>query len=509
MQKNLPGFKSLIVLCLFILQYSCTKIDSTTLGGNLIPAVDNVNTFDTVLTIDATQGIFDDTTRLLSTEYHLLGSITNDPVFGQTHATVYLQLKPTFFPYYFGNPNDTINNTLAAGTGFDSAVLCLSYKGFYGDTTQPQRVSVHALSSSTTNFTNDTSYFINFQPDVPPGPSIGTATFAPQDLKNWQYLSTKKDSVNFQVRIKLNDDYFRNVLLGNLDTSAAGSGNNIYRSDSIFKSLMKGFAVTSDQLPGSNGLFYIDLTDMQTRLEIHYRRKNNNRLDTVISAFSFIHPTLPVNVSRSAHANNINRDRATGNPEFPNAPKADAIYLQSVPGTYASLKIPALSMLDNRIIHRAEIIAEQIHGSASDNVLPPPPFLYIDLKDTGAAERYKSIYLDLNPAAFYDPDNPSFPFPSQGISLLYFGGFRQWKKDAFGNTIAYYNFNVSRYVQSLVTKAGTNFDMRLYAPFILHYFDRSIVFPGGDFLLGNGRVVIGNGNNANYKLRMRIVYSKI
>ncbi len=511
MQKKLPGFRAIAIHCFILLTFfSCTKIDSTTLGGNLIPAVDNVNTFDTLLTINATQGEFNDTTRLLTTEHHLIGSITADPIFGQTQASVFLELKPTFFPYYFGNPKDTIDNTLAPGTGFDSAVLCLSYKGFYGDTTKAQRLSVHQISNSTTNFTNDTSYFLNYQPNAPLGPSIGEAFITAQDLKYRLLLNTKKDSVNFQIRIKLNDDYFRNTLLANLDTSAAGSGNNIYRNDSIFKSIIKGFAVVSNQLPGSNGLFYVSLTDALTRLEIHYRKKNNNKIDTAFSTFNFITSSLFGNVSTSAHANNITRDRSTGSPEYPNAPDANALYLQSVPGTYASLSIPALSALNNRIIHRAEIIAEQIPGNASvDNVLLPPPFLYIDLKDTGATNRYKTIYHDLNPNVFYDPDNASFPYPSQGISLPYFGGYRQWKKDAFGNTIAYYNFNVSRYVQSRVTKGGTNFDMRLYVPFVLYYYNRAIVFPGGDFLLSNGRVKIGNGNNADYRLRMRIVYSKI
>jgi hypothetical protein len=189
----------------------------------------------------------------------------------------------------------------------------------------------------------------------------------------------------------------------------------------------------------------------------------------------------------------------------------DALYIQSVPGTFALLHIPALSTMSNRIVHRAEIIVEQVPGNpAIDNALLPPPFLYLDLKDTGAANRFKTIYTDLNPGGFYNPDNSTFYYPfSTGIDFNYFGGFVRAKTDAFGNRIAYYNFNVSRYVQGLITQKGVNYTMRLYAPYNLNYYNEVRAFPSSNLSLARGRIKIGNGNNVNYKLRMRIVYSKI
>ncbi|MFT3678811.1 MAG: hypothetical protein QM791_00975 [Ferruginibacter sp.] len=513
MHRNIPAFKAIITLSfLFILYSSCTKIDSTKLGGELIPAVDNVNTFDTVFKVEGTQGIFDDTTRLVYSHYHILGDITEDPVFGNTKGTVYLELKPPSFPYRFGNYKDTIDPLLAPGTGFDSAVLCLSVKGFWGDSTKSQRFTVHELSRFTTNFRpangDDTAHFINFQPNSPIGPEIGSVTLVPQDLKNKLYLNTSaKDSVTYQIRIKLTEDFLRNKLLVRWDDSASES--SIYHSDSVFKSIMRGFAIVPESFPGSNGIFYTSLDDGATRLEVHYRRKNLNKIDTAFSSFIFS-TGLYSSTSFSTHANNITRDRSLGNIEFPNNTQPDILYLQGVPGTYAMLKVPGLSTFENNMVHRAEIIIEQVPGDpAYDALFPPPPYLYIDLKDTGTSGRFKTVYFDLNGSNYYDPDNSGIPYPSQGVSNYYFGGDRRVKKDAFGNNIYYYVINVSRYVQNMITKKGVNYDMRLYAPYLLHYYSSAYFYPNADYLLGNGRVRIGNGDNPNYKLRMRVIYSKL
>lgn len=506
MQRNFLGLFSTVALFFLVINWSCTKIDSTTLGADLIPAVDNVSTFETILPVNGTQGIFNDTTRLSRSEYHLLGSITNDPLFGQTKADIYLELKPSFFPYYFGNANDTIDNSKAPGTGFDSAVLCLSVNGYYGDTTQPQHISVYQVSNSITNFRNDSTYMINYQPDAPNGFLLGQATVVPSDLKNLLYLNNKTDSVSYQIRIKLSNS-FLSGLVANRDTSVAGNG--IYVSDSLFKEIYKGFAVLSDHSPGSNGLFYSSLTDAKTRLEVHYRRKNNNKIDTTYSSFYFSTGLLS-SVSASAHANSIKRDRVTGNPEYPNNVQADALYIQSVPGTFATLRIPGLDTMQNSIIHRAELIMEQVPADpATDAALPAPLFLYLDLKDTGSSGNYKPVYYDLNPSVSYYPDNSSLYYPTSGIDLNYFGGFRRMKTDNFGNQIAYYNFNLSRYVQNMITRKGVNYDIRLYAPYNLTYYNVLFAYPNSTQTLANGRIKIGNGNNANYKLRMRIIYSKI
>jgi hypothetical protein len=85
-----------------------------------------------------------------------------------------------------------------------------------------------------------------------------------------------------------------------------------------------------------------------------------------------------------------------------------------------------------------------------------------------------------------------------------------------------YRFNISRHVQGSVTRKEPNFKLRVYAPFEtnVYYlppgtlFQRKFVSKVNIPIIPRiaaGRVVVGGGANANptYKLRLRIVYSKI
>ena len=487
--------------CVYLFNLGCNKIDTTELGADLIPAVDNIFTFADTFYIDAAREQSIDTTRLFRTENHALGAITNDPIFGKTKADIFLQLKPSFFPFYFGKAKDTINPALNPATHYDSVFLCLSYKGFYGDTTKAQHLKVYQLAENTGNFADTVLHLLNFQPDKPYLSNLlGEATVYQTELKNYTFLKTSlKDSITRQIRIKLSTA-FLNALVSR--DSAQGSSNNLFYKDSLFKEKYKGFAVVADGGSGGNGLFYISLTDAATRLEVHYVAGNANRLDTAFSSLPLSVGSFAA-VSASANANYIARD--TSSSEFPNAPNPTALYLQTAPGSAISFKIPQLGLLTNRIIHRAEIFLEQIPGSSQNTILAAPQYLYLDLIDSGSTKKYKPLYFDLSPNEFYNPDNSTLFFPSQGIDQSYYGGFERKLVDAFGIR-SYYTFNLTRYVQNLVTRHTTNYAFRVYAPYNLHYYGFKLTYKNN---LAYGRVKIGNGNNANFRLRMRIVYSNI
>ena len=512
MQRFFLRLSFFIAIVFSIINWSCTKVDTTTMGSDLLPAVDNVHTFADTLSVVGTQGLYtSDSTTLSYSDYHALGNITNDPVFGKTQASVFFELKPINFPYHIGGATDTINPLLVPGTGFDSAVLCLSVKGYYGDTNSVQHLRAYMLDNTTTNFKYDSSYHLSFQPNGN-YQQIGETYVKAAGLYAYQVLKDRKDSVYNQIRIPLSNA-FLTQLLGR-DSTTNGI-NNAFHSDSAFKKFYKGFAVMADPTSGNpNGLFYIGLTDANTRLEIHYRRKYNSVIDTTFSSFTFSTTSVGGFYTPSAHANNLTRDRngADFNPPVSPSSSSDALYIQSTPGSYAKLKIPRLTFdsLSNRIIHRAELIIQQIpdliHPNL-DGVMLPPTYLYLDLFDSGSVVRNKPIYYDLNPTASYDPDNSFSFFPSGGIDFNYFGGVRLPHVDPSGATTYSYNFNISQYVQHIVTNHNRSYDMRITAPFSLNYayniaFNNSVAY---------GRVKIGNGNHANPKYRMflRIVYSKI
>lgn len=495
MQRKFLRLSLAAVACFSILNWGCNKIDTTKLGADLIPAVDNIHTFADTLLIDASREPLIDSTRLSLSEIHVLGNIKNDPIFGKTKADLFLQIKPSFFPYYYGQTGDSILT-------YDSAYLCLAYRGYYGDSSTAQNLKVYSLDPNTNNF-KDSSYRLNYTPDMPfLGNLIGQASIVPKELSKLTFFNNQKDSVSNQIRIKLDASFLAKIKAYD---SSTNPGMNAYRSDSVFKEMFKGFAIVADDGSPGNGLFYISPANAATRMEVYYTRKlKSGVLDTSYSSWTVANGSSS-NLTASAHATNLKRD--TSSSEFPNSPQPDALYLETTPGYAINLMIPALTNYPNRIIHRAEIILEQIPGDpALDAIYTAPPFLYLDLIDDVAMPRkYKPVYYDLNPTSFYNPDDAADFYPTNGADHAYYGGYVKTISDQFGNRSSYF-FNLTRYVQNMITQKTKNYKLRVYAPYSLSYNGFSLPYNNN---LAFGRLKLGDGTNANFKLRMRIVYSNL
>lgn len=493
-------------LLLLIINWGCTKLDTTKLGGDLIPVVDNINTFADTLDIISTQGVFNDTTRLTLYENYVLGKISNDPLFGTTDARLFIQLKPGFYPYYFGLANDTI-------LGVDSVLLCLNYKGFYGDSTTPLRLTVNEVSQDAQGEWDSLRSLrtIRYAPLVGNSLVDQPTTVNIPDLPKVVKIRKGKDSVQNQIRIKLSSAFAQALI--NCDTTTVGNG--YFKTDRAFKTFNKGFAVTATS---GNALVYFNLKDFQTRLEVHFRRKFGSGPDTTVGYFFYNdQPLSSTNPDRGQVANNIVRNR-NGLPSG-----TQEIFLQTTPGTYANLVIPGLTGYTNRIVHRAEINVEQIPDNPLfDTMFRAPNYLYLDLIDsTTGSPKWKPIYYDLNPSAFYDPDFRSgLPFfPAGGnVDFGYFGGFLR-KKTEGAQVRYYYSFNITRYIQQIATKGIPNYPLRMFAPQSFSY--PQYLDPGSTTFIGNfipynnsiafGRVKVGGGQHPNqaYRMRLRVIYSNI
>ena len=503
MQKRILPLAITAITFISLIGWNCTKLDTTDIGSDLLPAVDNVHTFADTLLINSTQGFFNDSTSIGKYDDYAVGSITNDPLFGRTTANIYMQLKPPYYPYYFGNSGDTI-------VAFDSVVLCLKYAGFWGDSLLPVSLSVKEVIDGTFKDSAKNSNLIEnttaYKPFV--GAILGTTNVDVRILGKYMKYNNGRDSVHNQIRIKLSAAWAASLF--GRDSIKANSANNAFYSDSVYRSFYNGIAVIASG--GGNGLLYASLSDTATKLEIHYKKKNGGKIDSVYSSFR-LNPSRANNIGNAPVSNTSNyilRNRA-GFPVNSNS-NPDVHYLQTAPGTYVNLNIPALATLSNRIIHRAEIIVEQIPTvDPLDEKFSAPNFLYIDLKDTGTTNKWKPIYFDLNTAEAYDPDyKTNIPYIASQINFQYFGGYKRTKTDPLsGNSIKYYNFNISRYVQQIVTQHTRSYDLRLYAPFNLSYPQYSNTFIPFGNNIAFGRVKIGSGSNPNYRLKLRIVYSKL
>ena len=488
--RNFIGFFGLMLMVFM----SCTKVPSTELGAGLIPSIDGVITKDTILDVITDTYMDNDSVRVYKNDNQVLGTITNDPLFGKTTASMYFELAPPFFPYAIPGAKDSIR--------VDSAVLILSYKYAYGDTSTPLKLTVSEIDPATPLISN-----YNYAANYPSAYTIRTkGTLAdPVTLS----IPRLKDSVNnryerasHQIRIKLRSDVARRFI-STYDTT------NAYRTDSAFKSLFAGFALTVDQAVPTNALIHINLADTNTKFALYYNSSSAGATvrDTAVAYFRF-------NSFSGGSANLIARNRVGAEiAKFTTTTnKSDSIvYVQSGPGAYVRVRIPGLKGLSNRIIHKAELIAEQVPDDANlfttDTYMTPPRYLLLSAIDTVENRKYNV------------PNDYIFS-PNQGPNKSNFGGNVLSKSVPGYSKIAAYSFDISRYVQGIVTRKDSVYTLRLSAPT-----NDSILYrepypqvaavqvyylgpqDGND--VGNGRVRLGGGSHTRFRMRLRIIFSRI
>ncbi len=473
-----------------LLLISCKKInEATTLGEDLIPPIDNVTTFDTTITVQAFNDkftILDDSSRSLGSDEQFLGLINNDPLFGRTDARMFFEFKPPYYRFSF-------MQTEPDSLHLDSVVLVLNYLDTYGDKTIPQTINVYEMDQSN-DFNIDSAYLIRNDPFVYTN-LLGSKTFTPQSLSD--SVKAYKDTTASQLRIRLDNSFGQRLLLYD---SVGPSG--AYYSDSAFRTKFKGFALKS--VGGGNAIMGFSLTGANSKLAIYYRynRPNSNDKDTTVAYFTYN------TILGSASANYIGRDY-TGTTWWASSGdqiEDDLVYIQNTPGTFARIKIPALSGLGNRIVHRAELLMEQVYNGTTDTMFYNPPTMFVDAWDPSIS-KYRTIPYD-------------FALSTTGAgNYTSFGSFPQNGVDPSGNAIKKWNFNLTRYVQHVLNGTLPLYELRLFSPVLI--VDQYgipggvladgavIVQPYSPVTFAKGRVRLGGGNHATQRMRLRIIYSKI
>jgi hypothetical protein len=466
------GLFALLTLGFVLFLFSCTKLNEPTeLGGELLPAVDNVNTFDTLLPVSASYHPFLDSTVNVINDNMALGRL-QDPVFGNTTADMYFNLSSSTYgssPFYH---QDSV-------IAIDSVVLTLAYAGAYGDTTASSSISVAVSEINKNSNFVDTSYYRYDQAGFTTGPVLGTKTFSIPDLKDSVVVVRKKDTVKLANVVRIRLDNSLGEKLRRFDTTANGP----YKSDSLFRVAFRGLAVKATAASGVGTLAYINLSNANSGLTVYYRYSKNGVKDTATAAFT--HSTY-------SQANSILRNPGGEFLANLNTASPEKLYIQSGPtGSYAGISVAGLTGLPNKVIHLAELITYRV-PSAFDQILTKPDRLLLDHKSAG------------DTAFLFEKDVPTDI--SGSFNLTQFGGTLKGDNS--------YRFNITRYVQGIVTLKEPNDSLRLYAPF------RSILYsksPGTEVSLrnlsnvANGRVVVAGPNYPDPAMRprLRIVYSNL
>jgi hypothetical protein len=465
-----------IVAMVAIVFSACRKInESTELGGGLIPPVDNINTFETYLDVVADNKLFQDTTKVYFSDNLALGHISNDPEFGMTHADAYFNISSSFYPFYPFINKDSVE--------IDSVVLSLSYNNYYGDTNSSQTLRVYEIDQNA-GF-NDTTLYKYDHPDFLVGPQLGSKTFQVKNLKDSILQIRKKDTTKVANVIRITLPNSLGARLAGYDTT--GSPNGGYRNDTAFKKLFRGLAIKADG--SGNALTYFSPSDRtNTKLIVYFRVTKNGLKDT--TSTEFYHTTL-------GQANIIRRQAFNGWANYlgNGLPNDDNIYLQSFPGSYASLKIPALDTFKNAVIHRAELIAYPLRSN-QDAIFVQPLGLFLD-RVTNTADTAFTFDVDM------DVQGSGFDFT---YNYSGFGG--GLKSDST------YRFTLSKHVQDIITLKKPNHTLRLYAPVRAFVFSNRFNRASQMYIADKaayGRVVLGGGNYAitGKRMRLRMVYSKL
>jgi hypothetical protein len=481
---------ALILTGFVFLVSSCRKInEATELGSDLIPVVDNINTFDTTISVQTfndTFGLANDSLRLSRSEEHWLGLISNDPIFGSTDARLFLELKPPFYKYFFVTDKTHMR--------IDSVVLVLDYAETYGDTNALQTVNVYEIDPNDQLFKRDSAYLIR-QNFIQKTTFLGSKTFAPRILND--SIKAYQDTTANQLRIRLDNSFGTRLL--NYDSTALIGPNSAYASDSLFRTNFKGFALEST---AGNAVMGFDLTGPNTKLAIYFKYDKGTAVDTpAVAYFNF--------QGLSASANYIKRNYSGTHIEATAGGGADNLmYIQTTPGTFSTIKIPDLLNINNRLVHRAELIAEQVYNNTTDSIFNVPSYLYLDASDPSITTepKFRTIPYDL---AFDNGGN---------VNILSFGMAPQNTFDASLNPIKVWKFNITRYVQHVLTRTEPLYDLRIFAPF---FYSEKFRPPGSTtdvnplFIINpsivKGRVRLAGGSPITnpQRMRLRLIYSKL
>lgn len=469
---------------------SCTKITPTDIGTDLLPVVDNVTTFDTTLRVYADNYLFSDSSRIYYTQNHALGIIADDPEFGKTESQIYLSVVPAATSR---NPFTSIDSIV----GIDSVILGLAYTGVYGDSNAVQRINVYEISD--TAFRDTLGYIVQ-HPEFNTLPSvIGNATVNFTTLNDPKTIVVKKDTTVIENQMRISLDPALGLRFAAYDT---GSVYLSSKRDSAFHKVFNGLALKIDEgaSASKNALAYFDLSNTNTKLTFYFRVKNSGKIDTVSTDF-VLYITASSTAYRGYNANIVKRTPMHGYSNLGTTTAvadADKLYIQSSPGSYAILKVPGLTGLGNRIIHRAEIAFKPL-DLGTNNIYTSPDFLFLDLVDS-TNNRFLTV-----------GDDFVYSFTNYTYDYQTFGGYLKDGK---------YFFNVTRYVQKIATTQSKNYPFRLSAPkSLIDYYVYPkesgagiSEFPSGfgiNSKIAKGRAFIGGGSNATQPMTLRIIYSKI
>jgi hypothetical protein len=376
------------ILLISALFYNCQKGDQS-LGISLLPGVHSIETrFHEDSTSISAFTFSDDSIRVDSSRYHLLGSF-NDPLFGYTSGAFAAQFRIKRYPSYESDAT------------LDSVILQMSYKYVYGDTITPQTMLVRELTGDLFyGYKYLSSFNINnlASPDI-----LGTKEFIPK----FRTDSTKVDTTSQILRIPLDPSLGKRLIkMDSLDMV----------SNDKFVSVFKGLYVETAPVNRKGSLIRVDTPS--ALMVVYYHTAEHDSL-----GFGYYLSANSANVSRFVHdytnsrfLNNMNKEHV----------QDSLVYLQPTGGTKVKINIPSLSSWKDSANYAINKASLTIHVDTL-------------ISDFRRYEIPTLVYLKII------NDNGQEEFPKDAdLSIAYYGG-------AYNPIKGTYTFNITQHLQQIIT----------------------------------------------------------
>lgn len=465
-------FLAVLVSVSLLTATSCDKASSV--GLDVQPQNDllNVGFQDTVTLF--TRTVKEDSLRsdqgLITSGTVLLGKY-NDPIFGESKASLYTQvlLSSAIYPTSFGN--DPV---------CDSIVLSLAYNGvYYGENngrTPPKRQKINVYEvldniSLTTSYYSDTNLTRQYSNDFANG-----YTFIP-DIQDSVYAEGTAlkplNKVAPQLRVPL-QQAFGQTLLNNRLTGLM-TGND------VFQTFLKGLYITAENTTGLNkgeGRI-LSYAINSSKIRLYYKHKVMGWLgndSTVHSSFDlrFDIAARFAHLKTSAPASS---DLATQLADTNRTHNYATTYVQALAGAKTKVLTPYIMSLKNNgaiAINKAELVVkvDPSYLDYNGNTYSPPGTLL---------------------AFGINDDKTSYVLPDLFAAPFYYDG-------TYNSTDHEYKLNITRYIQQVLDKKLHNNGIYLLVPHITA-------------VTSAPRMVIGGAQNSSgtnqYQMKLNITYTKL
>jgi len=378
---------------------SCTD-NPGNLSPQVLPKSDIISAFQTDTATVVTSMYLKDSVSTNNATQTMLGSI-NDPVFGESKASIYAQVFPsglTAVPW-------------AVNAKPDSVVILLPVSGVYGNN-DPQTFAVYRLADT---IASEHAYYSDTTAKLLSGIPIGQAQVVPPNGVS-----------NDTLRIRLNNSFMQYFTSQAVSGGFNPNGTPYYWYNPDFnKYVIAGVCIAPVnplQLPGQGGISYINLSSSWAGIYVYWHYLIPNDTEHTVG--------FPIGGVSGQFFCNFTHDYATSpiGASHPVGPK-DSIaapqfmYIQSMAGIVGRINFPNLhknwSKLGNVAINEAVVTLPADPQYISTSFAPFPQ---LELLVTGSkGQQYET--------------------PDQQSALAYYGG-------GFGTNS--YSFVITQYIQSII-----------------------------------------------------------